>query len=173
MKSVIIYKGKYGATRQYAEWLGTALHLPLKTQEELQEADIKAYDFIIVGSSVYIGKLLIREWIKQYAGVLKNKKVVLFVVCGSNNPKDREKIIKQNVPDGLVDPSHIFFLPGRLIQSKLSWKDKFMLKVGAMLVKDPEAKKFMLQDRDNVKEENISAMISKIETLLAADNISF
>src|SRR5690606_21710609 len=100
-KSVIIYKGKYGATRRYAEWLGEALHLPLKTPEELPESDIKMYDFIIVGSSVYIGKLLIRDWIKQCADVLKNKKILLFVVCGSNNPNDREKIIKQNIPDGL------------------------------------------------------------------------
>jgi menaquinone-dependent protoporphyrinogen IX oxidase len=169
MKSVIIYKGKYGATRQYAEWLGEALHLPLKTPEELQEADIKMHDFIIMGSSVYIGKLLIREWIKQYAGVLKNKKILLFIVCGSNNPKDREKIIKQNIPDGLVDFSHIFFLPGRLIQSRLSWKDRFMLKVGAIMVKDPEAKKFMRQDRDNVKEENITAIVSMSSAVLGED----
>ncbi|WP_193311663.1 flavodoxin domain-containing protein [Agriterribacter humi] len=172
MKSVIIYKGKYGATRQYAGWLGAALHLPLKTPEELPEADIKTYDCIIMGSSVYIGKLLIRDWIKQYADVLKNKKILLFIVCGSNNPKDREKIIMQNVPDGLVDPSHLFFLPGRLIQSKLSWKDRFMLNVGAMLVKDPEAKKFMRQDSDNVKEENINAIVRMSSAVLEADSIS-
>ena len=172
MKSVIIYKGKYGATRQYAEWLGAALHLPLKTPEELQEADIKMHDFIILGSSVYIGKLLIRDWIKLYADVLKNKKILLFVVCGNNNQKEQEKIIKQNIPDGLLDPDHIFFLPGRLIQSKLSWKDRFMLKAGAMIVKDPEAKKFMLQDRDNVKEENITAIVSMSSAVLEADSIS-
>ena len=171
MKSVIIHKGKYGATRQYAEWLGAALHLPLKTPEELQEADIKMYDFIIMGGSVYIGKLLIRHWIRRYADVLKNKKILLFVVCGSNNPKDREKIIKQNIPEGLLDPVHIFFLPGRLIQSRLSWKDRFMLYAGAMLVKDPEAKQFMRQDRDNVKEENINAIVHMSRAVLEAGSI--
>ncbi|HRN57907.1 MAG TPA: flavodoxin domain-containing protein [Agriterribacter sp.] len=170
MKSVIIYKGRYGATRQYAGWLGAALHVPLKTPEELQESDINTHDFIIAGSSVYVGKLLIRDWIRQHAGILKNKKILLFIVCGSNNPKDHEKIIRQNIPDGLFAPDNIFFLPGRLIQSKLSWKDRFMLNVGAMLVKDPEAKKFMRQDRDNVKIENMSAVINRSESLLAADN---
>ena len=172
MKSVIIYKGKYGATRQYAEWLGEALHLPLKTPEELQEADIKMHDFIIMGSSVYIGKLLIRNWVKKHEAVLKSKKLILFVVCGNGNPKEQEKIIKQNIPHGLLDPSHIFFLPGRLIQSKLSWKDRFMLKVGAMMVKAPEAKKFMLQDRDNVKKENINAIVSACSVALGTDSIS-
>ena len=109
MKSVIIYKGKYGATRQYAEWLGAALHLPLQTPEELPEADIKTQDCIIMGSSVYIGKLLIRSWVKKHEAVLKSKKLILFVVCGNNNPKEQEKIIQQNIPDGLIDPSRIFF----------------------------------------------------------------
>ena len=171
MKSVIIYKGKYGATRQYAEWLGATLHLPLKTPEDLLEADIKTHDFIMMGSSVYIGKLLICDWIKQYAGILKNKNLLLFVVCGSNNPKEQEKIIAQNIPQGVLDPSRIFFLPGRLIQSKLSWKDRFMLKVGAMMVKDPEAKKFMLQDRDNVKEENIREIVNISSSVLKPDSI--
>jgi menaquinone-dependent protoporphyrinogen IX oxidase len=171
MKSVIIYKGKYGATRQYAEWLGEALHIPLKTSGELPETDLKINDLIILGSAVYIGKLLIRDWIKQHAGVLKNKKMLLFVVCGSSNPKDHEQIIKQNVPGGLIDPDNIFFLPGRLIQSRLSWKDRIMLNIGAMLVKDPEARKSMRQDRDNVKIENIGAIIGRSESLLAADNI--
>lgn len=172
MKSVIIYKGKYGATRQYAEWLGAALHLPLKTPEELAEADITTHDCIIMGSSVYIGKLLIRNWVKEHAAVLKSKKLILFVVCGSNNPKEQEKIIQQNIPDGLIDPSRIFFLPGRLIKSKLSWKDRFMLKMGAMLVKNPEIKKSMLQDRDDVKKENMNAIVSTCSAILETDSIS-
>lgn len=172
MKSVIMYKGKYGATRQYAEWLGAALHLPLKTPEELAEANIKTQDCIIMGSSVYIGKLLIRNWVKEHEAVLKSKKLILFVVCGSNNPKEQEKIIQQNIPDGLVDPSRIFFLPGRLIKSKLSWKDGLMLRMGAMMVKNPEIKKAMLQDRDDVKKENMNAIVSTCSGILGADSIS-
>ena len=29
MKGIIIYKGKYGATRQYADWLGKELNLQI------------------------------------------------------------------------------------------------------------------------------------------------
>ena len=28
MKGIIIYKSKYGATKQYADWLGELLHIP-------------------------------------------------------------------------------------------------------------------------------------------------
>jgi menaquinone-dependent protoporphyrinogen IX oxidase len=172
MKSIILYKGKYGATQQYAEWLAAELHLPAMAPEKLAEGDLNANDLIIIGSSVYVGRLLISDWLKQYAGILKNKKPVLFVVCGSNNPKEQEKIIKQNIPEGLIDPSCIFFLPGRLLKSKLSWKDRLLLRMGAMVAKDPETKKLMLQDRDNVKKENLSGVISKSEALLAADDIA-
>lgn len=172
MKSMILYKGKYGSTQQYAEWLSAELHLPLMAPENLPEEDLNANDLIIIGSSVYVGKLLISGWLKQYAGNLKNKKLILFVVCGSNSPKDQEKILKQHVPEGLIDPSCIFFLPGRLVKSKLSWKDRFLLRLGAMAAKNPETRKSMLQDRDNVKKENLSGVISKSEALLAADNAS-
>lgn len=170
MKSIILYKGKYGATQQYAEWLAAELHLPAMVPEKLAKGDINANDLIIIGSSVYVGKLLISDWLKQHAGNLKNKKLVLFVVCGSNNPKEQEKVIKQHVPEGLIDPSCIFFLPGRLVKSKLSWKDRLLLRMGAMVAKDPETRRLMLQDRDNVKKENISGVISKSEALLAADH---
>ncbi len=172
MKSIILYKGKYGATQQYAEWLSSELHLSLMAPENLSEEDLNANDLIIIGSSVYVGRLLISDWLKQYAGILKGKKIVLFVVCGSNNPKEQEKIIKQNVPEGFIDPSCIFFLPGRLLKSKLSWKDGLLLRLGAMAAKDPETRKLMLQDRDNVKKENLSGVISKSESLLAADHIA-
>lgn len=44
MKGIIIYKGKYGATRQYANWLGSIFGLPVveagaETPEQLAEAD--------------------------------------------------------------------------------------------------------------------------------------
>ena len=29
MKGIIIYKGKYGATAQYAQWLGEELNFPV------------------------------------------------------------------------------------------------------------------------------------------------
>lgn len=172
MKSVILYKGKYGATRQYAEWLGAELDLPVMTPENLPERDLKMNDLVIIGSSVYAGRLLIGSWLKKNAGILKNKKLLLFVVCGNGSPKEREKIIKQNIPDGFLDPDNIFFLPGRLVQSKLSWKDRLLLRIGAMMVKNPESRKAMLQDRDNVQKENIGALISKSASLLASGPIA-
>ena len=73
---------------------------------------------------------------------------------------------------GLLIHHVFFFLPGRLIKSKLSWKDGLMLRMGAMMVKNPEIKKAMLQDRDDVKEENINAIVSICSAIPETDSIS-
>ena len=50
MKGVIVYKGKYGATRQYAEMLSKELNLPafapVATSEQLMDAD-----YVLIGSA--------------------------------------------------------------------------------------------------------------------------
>lgn len=34
MNAIIIYKGKYGATRQYAEWIGAALKISFVSADD-------------------------------------------------------------------------------------------------------------------------------------------
>ena len=63
MNGIIVYKGKYEATHQYAQWLGSNLSIPITTPEELQGDMLARMDYIIIGSSVYIGKLRIKPWL--------------------------------------------------------------------------------------------------------------
>ncbi len=83
MNAIIIYKGRYGATRQYAEWLGDALQIPLTVPTEISVTKLRDYDLIILGSSVYIGKLELTGWIKQNSNILSGKRILLFIVCGN------------------------------------------------------------------------------------------
>ena len=52
MKGVIVYKGRYGATAQYANWLGNILQLPVLKVDELSDSKLKDYDYVIAGTSV-------------------------------------------------------------------------------------------------------------------------
>ena len=61
MKGIVVYKGKYGATRQYAEWLGAEFALPVQPAETLTREKLFLFDYIVIGSSVYVGKLLMRK----------------------------------------------------------------------------------------------------------------
>jgi len=83
MKGVVIYRSRYGATHQYARWIGNELNLPVFETNEIDADKLNSYDFIIAGSSVYIGKILIKKWLKNNLEAIWHKKIFLFVVCGT------------------------------------------------------------------------------------------
>lgn len=165
MRGVIIYKGKYGATKQYAEWLGEELRLEVWSAEEITADSLNGYDYFLIGSSVYIGKLQVKKWLHKNLRYLSGKKIFFFQVAGTA-PQDKEKRQAYNeacIPKEIMGNCGFYFLPGRTIISKLSWMDRFMVKMGARLIKDPEAKKTMLTDHDDVKKEWLSELIAAVK----------
>jgi menaquinone-dependent protoporphyrinogen IX oxidase len=164
MKGLVIYKGKYGATKQYAMWIGQELRLPVGSADRFPVRELPKYDYILIGSSVYIGKLEIRKWVKKNLPVLLTKKTFLFQVAAS--PADQKEIRagynKASIPQELLKKSETFYLPGRMKMKYLSGWDRFMLRMGARMTKDPVEKKKMLTDFNNVKRENIEPLIEAV-----------
>src|SRR4030095_4038929 len=101
MKGIIIYKGKYGATHQYAQWLGSTLRLPAIMADNITGENLSTYDFVVIGSSVYIGRLLIKYWLRQNLVSIQNKKIFLFIVCGTapGEIDKLKKIARENIPE--------------------------------------------------------------------------
>lgn len=81
MKGLVIYKGKYGATKQYAMWIGQELQLPVASADRFPVGELSKYDYFILGSSVYIGKLEIRKWLKKHFHHLYPKKNIFLPGC--------------------------------------------------------------------------------------------
>lgn len=164
MKGAIIYAGKYGATKQYATWLGDELGLPVLEQANAGPEIIARFDYLLIGTSVYAGRTLNKEWLERNEITLKSKKLFFFVVCGtpSSETKKLEQLIEKNIPSQLMQPASVWFLRGRMIIKKLSWKDRMMLKIGAKLESNPEVKKNMMQDFDEVRKENLSTLVKAV-----------
>jgi menaquinone-dependent protoporphyrinogen IX oxidase len=164
MKGLVIYKGKYGATKQYAMWIGHELQLPVASADRFPVSELPKYDYFILGSSVYMGKLEIRAWLKKYFGSLQNKKILFFQVSGSppEQIEKRESYNKASLPPSILEKIQFYYLPGRMIVRNLSTWDKFMLKMGARLTKDPVEKKKMLTDFDDVKKENTDPLVKAV-----------
>jgi len=150
MKGLIIYKGKYGATRDYAALLSKELDLPVFTPTVIGRQLMEA-DYVLIGSSVYVGKLQLQSWLIRNQEWLKTKKLFFFIVCGTpaGDKEKTDKIIADNIPLSLRNNS-ILFLKGRMIRHQLSWTDRLLLKMGAWLTKDPEERKRMQGDFDGV-----------------------
>lgn len=160
MKGIVIYKGKYGATAQYAKWIAEALYLPVLDIDEQSVDQLEEYDLLIVGSPVYFGKLLIKNWLSKNEKMLADKNIKLFVVCGSTgNQLAEDTIVKQNLPADLAMGCEIYFLPGRVDMPRLSLFDRFMIKAGALMQKDRQKRYLMLRGYDAVKKDHLNPLI--------------
>lgn len=164
MKGIIVYKGKYGATRQYATWIGEALNWPLFTPEQLLNPTLDDADVVIVGGSVYAGQLTLHDWLKKHAHQLLRKKVFLFIVCAT--PADKkdvlEQIAKNNIPALLQDLVVVFFFRGRLVIKELSWLHKLMLKLASRTTNDQEEKERMVHGFDAMNKESILPLLQLV-----------
>ena len=168
MKGIVIYKGKYGATKQYAEWLGEVLSLPVVMADNINGNQLKEFDYLLMGSSVYIGKLQIQKWLNDNLDFIRGQKIFLFQVAATP-PREIEKRQAYNqasIPSAIIESCEFYFLPGRMSMKKLSWMDRFMLKMGARLAKDPKAKKAMLTDYDEVTKDKIFEMCAVVKKYL-------
>lgn len=135
MKGAIIYKTKYYSTLQYAEWIARDLGLQILNADRVTATQLAAYDYVIIGTPVYFGKMLIKRWLKKHDSILRTKQVFLFVVCATpDSEKDKQrKILSDNLPLRLLKEKDIFFMPGRISQVQMSALDRFMLRMGAKL----------------------------------------
>ena len=164
MKGLVIYKGKYGATKQYAMWIGQELRLPVVSADRFPVDELSKYDYFILGSSVYIGKLEIRDWLKKNFDLLQSKKILFFQVAASppEQIEKRTSYNKASLSPDILKKIQFYYLPGRMIMRNLSAWDRFMLKMGAKLTKDPVEKKKMLTDFNDVKKENIYPLVKAV-----------
>jgi hypothetical protein len=107
---------------------------------------------------------------KENVSTLQGKRIFLFVVCGTP-PDKKEKLqeyLQASVPGEIINRCETYFLPGRMIMKDLSGWDRFMMKMGALLEKEPAAKKEMRKDYDGVKKEKLNELLKAIKKIVAA-----
>lgn len=162
MKGIIIYQSKYGATEQYAKWLSAALRLPAYKTDEVTPAMLTEAGLVIIGTSVYVGRLLVSKWLRQNFGQLAGKKLMLFVVCGSagDDKVQQAQILNRNLDKAIKKVTRAFFLPGRCVVNNLKWFDRVVLKIGAMLQNDPVVKDAMNNGFDNISPKHLDGLIA-------------
>lgn len=169
MSGAIICKSLYGATRQYSDWLATGLRLKVFESEDPSLA-LNDYDYLVIGTSVYFGKMLLKDWLAKNKRALTGKPVFLFVVCATPNsePNKQHQIVEQNVPAGLVSKQNIYFLPGRVSREQLSWKHSLILWIGAHMEKDPRKKAAMSGDIDGVEPAQLAGILDGVKSFLTS-----
>lgn len=113
----VVYKSKYGATKQYAQWIAEDLGAKLFESRTVSSVDLQKYNLVIYGGGLYASGI---------AGVdlvIKNpiQNRIIFTV-GLANPEttDYTEILEKNIPPELLGKVKLFHLRGGMDYKKLS-----------------------------------------------------
>ncbi|SMC64554.1 flavodoxin domain-containing protein [Papillibacter cinnamivorans] len=104
MSTLIAYATKHGFTKQCAERLASKLEGKTDLCDlSVRCPDPASYDKVIVGASVYAGKLRspAAKFCREYLETLKGKKLGLFI-CGMGEGEYAEKQIASSYPKDLL-----------------------------------------------------------------------
>jgi menaquinone-dependent protoporphyrinogen IX oxidase len=164
MHGIIIYKSKYGSTRQYAEWLQAETGFDLFDLAHCPR-DLRGYDLVVLGSSVLAGRLALTGWIRKHWPALQDKIVLLLIATIMTDPKIQAKIVPQSLPDAIASRLTAFYVGGRYQLQRMSTLDRTMIKMVAALARKPEIKAELLAERDWVKQENLQGLLGHIRAM--------
>ncbi len=103
MRTLIVYGTKYGCTRKCAELLKGCLTGEVCLQNaKSARGSLKEYDAVIIGGSVYMGKIRreISRFCEQNSKELLKKRLGLFACCYT--PKGTEGFLETLFPQDLL-----------------------------------------------------------------------
>ena len=133
LKNLIVYTTKYGSVEKSSKKLkehlqGETTIINLKTETV---PDIRDFDRIILGGSIYLGK--VQKQLTKFAceneRLLLKKKIGLFVNSGKQNKKKDDQL-KNSFPEKLYDNAVVTGLFGDEITiEKCSFMDKLALRI--------------------------------------------
>ncbi len=131
MNTIVVYASEYGSTEIYAETLAKKLGCQCIEYKNFNSA--VDYDNIIFGGPIYSGDVVGLKEIFAYNNDFSNKNFIIFT-CGllspyddDNNYKLKESILK-SVPNNYYKNLKMFFFPGKIDYSKLSFKHKITMR---------------------------------------------
>ncbi len=118
----VIYKSKYGSTKQYAEWISEELNADLFERSDVKIENLSNYKTIIFGGGLYASGIIGFDIIKKNFERIKDKNIIVFTV-GLGDPKNKDQfipIIDQNFTDEMKEYISIFHLRGSMDYSRLN-----------------------------------------------------
>lgn len=131
MNTIVIYKSKYGSTKQYAEWIAEELSCRAINAKDVKFEDIKDYDTIIYGGGLYAEVINGSTIITKNIDKLADKKVIVYTT-GLTPVDCREyydkMVVEKNFKNGVPENVKIFNFIGKMIIDELSLVHKTAIK---------------------------------------------
>jgi menaquinone-dependent protoporphyrinogen IX oxidase len=123
MKKIVVYKSKYGSTKEYAGWIADELDCCAVDAREIKPEDLKEYDTIIYGGGLYAEVISGVSLITKNIEALKDKKIIVYST--GLTPQDCREyydkmVLEKNFKEGVRERIKMFNFPGKMVISELS-----------------------------------------------------
>ncbi|WP_055669093.1 flavodoxin domain-containing protein [Desnuesiella massiliensis] len=149
MNTLIVYASKYGCTEKCAELLSKELigKVDIIDLKKVRDIDISKYEKIIIGGSIYVGKIQkeVTEFCSKNLSKLEEKRIGLFI-CGMQEGDMISAELNQNFNSALIkiaDTKECF--GGEFIFDKMNFIEKFIVKRVSKV----------MSNKSNILEDNI------------------
>ena len=149
MNTAVIYRSKYGTTKQYAEWIAEDLKAQLFESRTIKAAQLADFDMVIYGGGLYAGG------ISGVSLVVRNpcRKLVIFTVgLALPGNTDYSEIIEKNLSAEMRRNTEVFHFHGGIDYENLGIVHKRMMAVMMAVIKRKAAKKKETEISDEDKE---------------------
>lgn len=101
-KTAVVYKSKYGATKQYAQWIKEELGADIFESKTVKAQDLKDYDTVIYGGGLYAGQINGIKFLSQNYEELKDKHLILYTCgLGDDSTETNAKYIQNSINKAL------------------------------------------------------------------------
>jgi menaquinone-dependent protoporphyrinogen IX oxidase len=158
MKGIIIYKSKYGSTKQYADWLHEETGFDLYGIEGFSQ-DLSEYDTIVIAASIHAGSLSLKGFLLEKWPLISKKRTAVLVTSGAGHPEVVNRIIKDSLPPAVYEELRIFPVGGRYVLGEMSLIDRTLIRIAAFFTKSPDARRGMLTEKREVNRDNLGSIV--------------
>jgi len=129
MKIILVYNGKTGFTKKYADWIAEEITCDIRPFKDLSKLSVGADDMVIFGSRVHAGRVEHLNKVKSRFG----QQLVIYAVGAT--PASVEHVINRIWTDNLteteIETIPHFYFQGGLNYEKMGGFDRFAMKMVA------------------------------------------
>ena len=141
MKTIVIYKSRYGSTETYARHIAKELGCEVFDTKKIKVGDLLDYDTIILGGGLYAETIAGVNIITKNFEKLKDKKLIIFTT--GLTPLDCREyydkmVIEKNFKLHMLEKIKIFNFTGKMIIEELSLPHKAAIKALKKLMSNKE-----------------------------------
>lgn len=141
MKTLVIYKSKYGSTKKYAEWIAEELGCEAIDAKGVKPSDLEKYDTIVYGGGLYAETINGVSLITKNIDKLRDKRIAVYTT--GLTPTDcrdyyDKLVFEKNFKFGIPQNVKVFNFMGKMIVSELSVVHRTAIKMLKKVMSDKE-----------------------------------